>query len=273
MRYGDATFFLSLAEATQMMQLRLATVRLSLALWFICMAPAAWGDYDPTSLVDLAGASDVIAAGKIVEVGKNTFMLQLDEVFAGKVAPGDRLEIRKFDDWTCASRWGDYQVKERLFVFLTVAEVDGEKEFQIRGAGDEGELPIVDREVYVTPYRKEQLGHSVEYGTAKGGRQRFVKIPYDSFRDSIKGFRKCFEIEASHELLGNGELPARFSSIKQLCKDGEVAAFSGASDLNHQLIDELQGQYRWTVKRFGRQSASALEAVRREVDCFAQLGI
>ena len=247
-----------------MIRPRQAIGRFSLALSLICVAPAAWGEYDPIGFCDLVGTSDVIASGEIVEVRIETFTFDVDEVFAGKVAPRDRLEIGKFDDWACAWRVGAYQAKERLFVFLEVDEVDGRKKFHIRGAGDEGELPIVDGEVYVQPFSIEQLGESVEFGTAAWGGGHFVKVPYRTFRDSVVGFRKCFEVEASHDRRRSSEIPPCFSRIKQLCNNSEVVAFSAASDLNRHLIDEFKGEYQLTVKHYGPQMAPWLEAAEHD---------
>ena len=123
-------------------------MRRLLAIATLLSLPAgAAADYSPPALSDLVLASDAIVVGEIVALGPDTFTLEVDEVVAGNVA-SRRIEVQRFEDWTCAARWAAYAIGQRALLFLNA---DGAR-WQIRSAGGEGEMPLVGDRVHVPSY-------------------------------------------------------------------------------------------------------------------------
>ena len=110
---------------------------------------AALADYAPLELRSLFGASDLAVIGTIETVETDVFTMIVDEVVFGSY-DGDSITITKFRDWTCASRWTPYERGQHILVFLWRQLSDGVTHYRIRGAGDDGELPIVGSYAYCT---------------------------------------------------------------------------------------------------------------------------
>lgn len=96
----------------------------------------ARADYDPTLLPNLLNEASLIVEGQIVEIGKNTFKIKPIEVFKGRATK--IIEIERFENWTCSSRFATYQLNQKAFYFLK----RDKKNYYALGAANEGEVPI-----------------------------------------------------------------------------------------------------------------------------------
>jgi len=144
--------------------------------------------YVITNFVDLAGNSDAIVVGTIAEVAEDTYSLTVEEVLAGAVMEGEALTVRRFRDWLCAWRWADYEVGQKLLVFLNRG--DKGKVWVSRGAAGEGESPIVENEVHAN---FGVPGETIEY---KGpfGKCCLSAVRFDQVRTAILDFRAAFRV-------------------------------------------------------------------------------
>ena len=106
---------------------------------------SAEADYRPLRLIELAGGSELIAAGTITEVGDDgTFTLRIDDAIFGPAKQGQSISVYQFSDWICAWRWSDYEVGQRVLVFIKCDRATERR--KIRGTGSEGERPLVDED-------------------------------------------------------------------------------------------------------------------------------
>lgn len=107
-------------------------------------------DYSPLQLYFMILDADKIIDGTIKKLDKTFFYL--DDTLQHQT-----IKIRRFQDWTCASRFDKYKVGQRVILFLK-QEKD---HFYIMSAGGEGEVPIVNDSVsfklfpaFPTPYQR-----------------------------------------------------------------------------------------------------------------------
>jgi hypothetical protein len=102
--------------------------------------------YTPLYLSEMVMLSELTVHGTIVEVKKKTFVLKVETILKGELKPADKkrkqLEVRRFQDWACASRWEEYKVGQEVLLFLAVNKRLGPMPGILSGGG-EGEMPVV----------------------------------------------------------------------------------------------------------------------------------
>ncbi len=149
---------------------------------------AVCAHYVPTNFADLAGTSDAIVVGDISKIDENTYSLTVEDVLAGPAMKGQSLRVRRFRDWVCAWRWADYEVGQKLLVFLT--RDDEEQVWSSRGAACEGESPIVENDVHAN---FGVPGKSIEY-KGRFGKWHLSAVPFNQVRTAILDFRAAFRV-------------------------------------------------------------------------------
>ena len=97
---------------------------------------------NPTKLEDLILNANKIVYGEISALDSLTYTLKIERNFTGNET---ELIIQKFKNWPCAERWTDYQIGQRLFVFLTYFD----KKLCPFGGANEGELPIQCDSIFI----------------------------------------------------------------------------------------------------------------------------
>lgn len=109
-------------------------------LTLVSAAPPAASKYVPETFSSMAETSHRIIAGKITKLDEKIFTLEIETVHAGELREGETtMEVFRFQDWTCAARWTEYAVGQRVVVFVNRAK----GQWRLRSAGGEGEMPIV----------------------------------------------------------------------------------------------------------------------------------
>lgn len=192
----------------------------------------ALASFIPMQLVDLVATADFIATGEIAEVRKETFILKVNDVFAGK--PGEKVEIVKFQDWPCAWRWAPYEVGQEVLVFVKREE----GKLQLLGAGGESESPIVDEQVYCQFPCELKL-----FVFGKIGDHQVPKASLKDVNAALTEYQKCFRLTPAKKpwkrVSKQGELFS-IDQIKQQCTDAELAAYARKSPVHKMLVDETQ---------------------------------
>ncbi len=151
-------------------------------------ATTAKAEYTPATFLDLAGNCQLIVAGTIVAFDDDTYQLRIDDTVLGPAKKGETITVARFRDWPCALRWGDYQVDQRVFVFLGF---DTDKRiWQIAGAGGEGESPAAGNAVHANFHLP---GQPVEYERPPFKRV-LSAVPYKEFKRAIRDFRKTYKV-------------------------------------------------------------------------------
>lgn len=160
-------------------------------------------DYSPLTLFEMAIKADKIVYGTIDQLESDTFKLSIEGSLTGD---GGSLTIHRFEDWPCASRWTDYRVGQKVFLFLQ--SFDGG--LHIMSAGGEGEFPIKDTSVYLhgftippapppppkgtTPVQ-ELIYFDVKLHNVYNGEYFGYKMDFNQFVDNVKKIRDCFIFE------------------------------------------------------------------------------
>lgn len=104
--------------------------------------------YTPESVIDRITSADTIVVGVISRVDPDAIEVKVQDLVVGSCKVGDTIRVVKFGDWACAFRWKPYAVDQRLFMFLNKESTQTGDLYRIRGAGGEGESPIVDELIY-----------------------------------------------------------------------------------------------------------------------------
>ncbi len=147
----------------------------------------ASAEYDAYKLHELIACADLAVAGTILQVEPDTFVLQVEEELFG-TAPATRMELKRFRDWTCARRWAKYAKGQRVLLFLNGGRV--------LGAGDEGDMPILDDGV-VVGYRLRNIEtqtHLVDGEPVEG-----ALVPLGDLGAAICAYRECFDFRTQPE--------------------------------------------------------------------------
>lgn len=99
-------------------------------------------EYRPLELYEMIIKAEKIVYGTVVELDHKYFTLKIE---GSLTFDSGTLKITRFHEWPCAARWTQYEVGQRLFLFLTT--LNGE--LVSMSGGNEGEHPIVNKAVYV----------------------------------------------------------------------------------------------------------------------------
>lgn len=195
--------------------------------------------YVPPKFFELAGASDLIVTGKIIELRENTFLLLIEKIVAGEYL-GKTIEITKFQDWPCASRWKPYAINQREIAFLWRVPDKNKDEYPaplaLLSAGAEGEWEIIGKSVYSLGFRVPGFDASEE--TEHPGQE----LNIDVLMDAIKGFRKCFSVIYKTD----SEDPWN-PMIGVKCSGEEILAYKDKSVV-HQYLAETALEFKRTHK-------------------------
>lgn len=87
-------------------------------------------EYTRYELHELVATAQRVVSGSIVALQEKTFDLAVERDLLGDT-PASTLRLKRFFDWTCAGRWTEYRVGQRVVLFL-----HGDRAM---GAGDEGD--------------------------------------------------------------------------------------------------------------------------------------
>ena len=194
----------------------------------------AHADFEPLRLPTLIGESELIVLGAVSEMHPETFVLDDYDVIFGPHGEGP-LEIRRFVDWSGASRWTAYHPGQTLLLFLSAPAAAGEagegQPWRIRGVGGEGEMPVENGFVYTQGPVLSRSGmqeYVVDHATLYGHR-----FDLESFVSAVAGFKRCFRVAKA-----DGETNAR--TVLQLCGDEALEAYRRESELSRHLAETMK---------------------------------
>ncbi len=164
---------------------------------------SAKAKYRPVELYEMIIKAEKIVYGTISELDSTSLTLKIDGSLTND---SGILKVERFEDWTCASRWTQYKVGQRVFMFLSTWK----GKLITMSAGNEGELPIVDKSVFIhgftipipppPPTKGVELsndflyfnvGHHDVYGDKYYG----IECELKEFIRNVSFIRKCFDFE------------------------------------------------------------------------------
>lgn len=177
-------------------------------------------EYDRYKLHELVASADLVVLGSITDVEDETFRLDVEQELFGK-AGAPILRLTRFQDWMCAARWADYSVGQRVVLFIQSGKV--------MGAGDEGDMPVVEGDVLV-PYQIRGM----EYASLPVEDREFTcsRVSPRELGNAICRYRECFASTLELE----GRLP--MLRIRIAVDDETAKDYSRSSALALQLYEE-----------------------------------
>ena len=116
--------------------------RIAIILTFILSGLTSHAEYRSLQLFEMIIKAEKIVYGTVVELDSSYFTLKIE---GSLTSDSGILKVERFSDWACAERWGEYAVGQRLLLFLT----NWEGKLLTMSAGNEGELPIYDNDVFI----------------------------------------------------------------------------------------------------------------------------
>ncbi|HEY1030485.1 MAG TPA: hypothetical protein VGD89_01850 [Flavipsychrobacter sp.] len=153
---------------------------LSLLVVLLAIAYNASADYRHMQLHEALDKADHIVIGKITLVGESYFQFAVDTVLKGNIRHS--IKVKKFKNWTCASRYSDYKKGQEEILLLARNESG---EYYPIGGGNEGEIPISQDSVYygnnnwsLYESREYKVGDIDINGIACGKKQFIEAITY-----------------------------------------------------------------------------------------------
>lgn len=206
-------------------------------LFFFTYSNLCKADYTPIPLDELILISDKIVVGEIVEVEAIYITIKVEESLTNDWG---FLKIRRFVDWTCAMRWTPYQTGQKLVFFLSESEGD----YYPIGAGNEGEMPVLEGGVYINDqalsmidyYYSQQIGRmvfNIKPYFLYGGRYHGIKYSLNELMNTIRFVRNCYQMEPE-----NGWTYKR----KFRCSEQEILAKSEGSDLRLSIFYDFKNR-------------------------------
>ncbi len=203
---------------------------LTLPLVFAVLAsPASYRSLRPYELIIRA---DLIVQGTILhadhprvrlldkETAGSTFLLKVNRRLVG-TSPSSELEVRQFADWMCAARYAPYEVGQQAVFHLwrprdEAGHVDPSAPWQVLGAGNEGELPVLEESVLCRS------------GWPREGREEFslsehgfsaVPVPLDEYSDAASALSRCYAWDPQPK---DRRHPSHDQCVVPLCPDAEL---------------------------------------------------
>ena len=171
-------------------------------------------EYRRLSLFELSACADLVVKGRIDSVSfdanerRRTFpersdpdrmiVVSVEETWVGEPS-ADKVRVLAFEDWTCAARWRSYGAGQRVVLFLLKPEKPSDL-WTILGAGDEGELPILEESARISDEQNHHVqGFELQSPVIDGIRTHGYLLPLDALRDAVRGFRETFDYAISRE--------------------------------------------------------------------------
>jgi hypothetical protein len=144
--------------------------------------------------------------------------------------------VRKFEAWNCGKRWFDYEVGQISVFFLRRLH----SAWYPMGGGNEGELPIHGKRVYVHASTLRRLDTSPPFEpTDRPVDDLGFNNPYNGFYTELCPFweaictlRTCFKSEVGP----TGQLV----NLRNLCPEGELEASLPKNPVLNRLAIALQ---------------------------------
>jgi len=72
-------------------------------------------DYSPKELYEMVIKADKIVYGEVISFDSNYYFLKISGSLTNDTGI---IKVRRFENWTCAHRWANYEVCQKLLLFL-----------------------------------------------------------------------------------------------------------------------------------------------------------
>jgi hypothetical protein len=179
-------------------------VLIAILLFLLTSATKAY--YIPLPLYSMVLKAEKIVSGEIISLDSMTFTIKIENSLTGEKG---MLTIEKFNDWTCAQRWTEYRIGQKMFLFL----ITHEGRLVTMSGGNEGELPMIRDSIFISgrslppsppedlskeesdkwPYKEYFETKSYEISGAPFYGCRFSLV---DFIKTVNAIRECFNVKS-----------------------------------------------------------------------------
>lgn len=146
-------------------------------------------DYKHLNLYQAIDRSELIVETEIQEVKDTTLIVNVLSIEKGKINT-ECLEILQFKNWPCAYKRTAYKVGQQAYLFLRQDKT--RTIWRIVGAGNDGEMPIVNQKAYYkSPYRStDGIFGTAERLTLPQGRVFAFEFTIAEVKEGIYQYKK-----------------------------------------------------------------------------------
>lgn len=136
--------------------------------------------------------SEIIVHARIISVEKESFkVVVLKNLYSLNNKNFDTLVIKKFNDWTCAYRYSEYEIGQEAIYFL---KINKDNHYQTLGTGNEGELIVKSNQVFISDYN-QKIVESMEYDFLIPDK-KYIKIDLETTIEGIRIYQDKKELIA-----------------------------------------------------------------------------
>lgn len=191
-----------------------------------------WGQTNKTEVAELAGSAELILKGSISSTKGFNFIIEIGEVIAGDFSESS-ITVRKYKNFKAVKRWGKYQVREDVLVFL---KKNGEN-WELLGSKGEGEKLIMADAIYLDSRGGAVVNRFQYHSMLLGGNIYAEKVDLANFIAAVKDFRELFAVsyEEVTDKEGNTRMEARYTYSGD---DAALDEFRAKSDVHNRLATD-----------------------------------
>lgn len=180
----------------------------------ILTSTKSFSAYVGTHLPTLIEKSKIIVYAKIISVDKESFRIVAIKKIKSTYK-SDTLTVQKFKNWSCASRYSQYDIGQEAIFFL---EFDKHNKLQTIGAGNEGEMIIKSDTAFVPDYEQKVFPSKKVDFISKY--TKFIVVELKTVIQGIKIYLDNSE-QINKEIKGNNDWTVvyQYSTIDKLSKN------------------------------------------------------
>jgi hypothetical protein len=147
-------------------------------IWSVAISGESHARYRPMTFLELSARAELVVLGSIASTTEETFDLEVESTIRSRpgvpsATKGQRLQIAKFRDWTCARRWTAYAAGQRAVMFIERRA----GAWHVLGGGNEGEMPVADDSAFVDGNVSHGFGEWTVYNARYfGGRLALADV-------------------------------------------------------------------------------------------------
>jgi len=189
--------------------------------------------YFATNFPTLIEKSNIIIFGRIISVNEHNFqVLVLKKIKFRKVH--DTLNIKQFENWSCAARYSKYKIGQEAIYFI---RINDDKELEIMGAANEGELIVKDKTTYIKNYDYSKIkGESFDFISKY---YKYITLDIQTVIEGISIYLNNNEV-INREILNysTGRVVYQYSYVDRLPRNGFLTI----------VIEQKRRMYRFNDK-------------------------
>lgn len=193
-------------------------------------------EYRALDLYEMMIKAEKVVHGQITAIDSTSFTLSIE---GSLTLDSGSIRVLKFKDWSCAARWTDYAIGQKVFLFLETWQGN----LVSMSGGNEGELPILENSVFIHGFtvplpmplppnmmERDVIFFEPTHFDLYGGKYFGIEWNLDDFIETIAFVRNCFDFEYGKY--------RRITRWKTRCSQQVLEQVAGESKIIKWICDE-----------------------------------